>query len=157
MSGNSLAALSGATACLAKAGLAIGSTAADVSTAAPNGAGLDYCINGVAYYKVDDATATITAAAQQGLLTSCLYLISVNSTGVISSVKGKEELTADLGDNLSLQYPQPVDDTCPIGAIKVVTASTATFTAGTTDLDAANVTTTYTDFAMGIPNSPVVA
>jgi hypothetical protein len=157
MSGNSIAALSGATACLAKAGLKIGSTATEVATAAPNGAGLDFCIDGIAYYKVDDATATLTAAAQQGLLTSCLYLVSVDSSAVISSVKGKEEVTTELGDNLSLQWPQPLADTCPIGGFKIALVSAATFTCGTTDLDASDVTATYYDFSLGIPNTPVVA
>ncbi len=61
-----------------------------------------------------------------------------------------------LGDNLSLQWPTGANSTCPIGGFKVVCAVAATFTAGTTDLDATNVTTTYFDFALGTSNKPIV-
>ena len=146
---------SGQTGAYGKAGLAIGSTAAGISIAAPNGAGLDYAINGIAYHKADAATAAITAAVVQALLTTCHYTIALDSSGTVSSIKGEEVLTADIGVvGKTVQYPLPLVDTCPIGATKVVCASTATFTAGTTDHDASNVTTTYEDFIGGMPNRP---
>ena len=148
--------ISGITACFSKAGLGIGGTASGVSTANPAGAGIEYAIDGVAYYKVDDATTPITAAAAQAANTTCLYLIQVDSAGVVSSVKGNEVLTAELGVNGSCQIPGAEADKCAIGYIKVVTVG-VTFTAGTTDLDASGVTTTYVDFMGGYPSSPVTS
>jgi len=155
MSFNPLA-QSGFTGSFSKAGLKIGSTPAQVATDAPDGTGINFAINGVAYYKVDDATATITAAAAQAADTTCLYLIQVDSSSTISSVKGNEVLTANLGVNDSCQIPTPAVDYCPIGYIKVVTVA-VTFTAATTDLDASGVTTSYVYFLGGMGNAPVVS
>lgn len=145
---------SGQTAAVGKAGLAIGSTPAEISIAAPNGAGLDYVINGICYHKADAASEAITAAEAQLADTTCHYTIGLNSSGTVSSVKGKEVATADIGVvGGSIQYPRMGEDICPIGATKVVTDG-VTFTAATTAHDAADVTTTYEDFALGMPNSP---
>ena len=46
MSGQDIGKNSGFTGALGKAGLGIGSTASELSIAAPNGAGLDFCIDG---------------------------------------------------------------------------------------------------------------
>lgn len=146
----------GGTLCLAKAGLAIGDTdAATLAIAAPNGAGVDFAINGVLYHKADAADAlALTAATTQAVLTKCIYLICLNSSGTLSSVKGTEQLITDLTAGTAvLQFPDPVADTCPIGYITVSLASTATFTAGTTDLDATNVTDAYFDL-MAVPVGP---
>lgn len=148
---------SGFTGCLSKAGLGIGSTPAELSIAAPNGAGVDYVINGIAYHLADDATVAMSAMSVQAASTSCLYLVQLDSSGNLTTKKGTEQLTASLGDNLSLQWPAPDDDKCPIGGFKVALNSSTTFTGGTTDLDAAGVTDTYYDFAMGMPNSPQVS
>ena len=86
----------GGTFCLSNAGLAIGSTASQIAIAAPNGAGVDYCIKGRSYHKADAATAAITAADTQAVLTTCLYVICLNAAGTVSSVKGREVLNADL-------------------------------------------------------------
>lgn len=145
---------SGQTAAVGKAGLAIGSTPAEISIAAPNGAGLDYVINGICYHKADAASAAITAATTQLADTTCHYTIGLNASGTVSSVKGKEVATADIGVvGGSIQYPRMGEDICPIGATKVVTDG-VTFTAATTAHDAGSVTTTYEDFALGMPNSP---
>ena len=146
--------VSGFTGCLGKAGLAIGSTAAQVSTATPDGSdGLNYAIDGIAYYKVDDATATITAAVAQVADSVCMYLICVNSSGTISSVKGEDVLTVDIGVNGSAQLPAVPNDVCPIGAFKMTTVA-VTFTAATTDLDASGCTAAYYDYAGGIAGNP---
>lgn len=132
------------TACYSMAGLGIGSTASQISIAAPNGAGVDYSINGIMYHKADVASAAITAAAAQAVSTSCLYLICLNAAGTVSSVKGVEVPTADITQGLKqLQYPMPVVNTCPIGAVRVDTDGSTTFTAGTTLLSAAGITDTY--------------
>ena len=143
----------GGTLCCSKAGLAIGSTATGIAIAAPNGAGIDFAIKGTAYHKADAATAAITAATAQAADTKCLYLICLNAAGTVSSVKGVEVTTLDLTAGAEvLQFPAPVEDTCVIGAIMVATVA-VTFTAGTTDLDASGVTTTYQDL-LALPAEP---
>ena len=143
------------TACLSRAGLAIGDGAkTGPAIVAPNGAGIDYCIKGLAYHKADAATVLpLTAAAAQDVSTKCLYLIQINAAGTVSSVKGREVLTADLtAGNDVLEWPMPSDDTqCPIGAVKIETAAATTFTAGTTALDAAGITETYYNICLGVP------
>ena len=155
-----LLANSGFTGCTSKAGLAIGSTATEVSTADPAGTGIAFAINGIAYYKVDDATATLTVHAAQAADTTCAYLIQVDASGVISSVKGDEVLntlvgTASASGQQAVQIPMPDADRCPIGAI-IVTTTGVTFTTGTTDLDAAGVETDYLDFIGGLPARPEI-
>lgn len=148
----------GGTLCLSKAGLKIGnSAAAAVDIAAPNGAGVDFAINGKLYHKADAADIALTAATAQAALTSCLYLVCLNASGTLSSVKGTEVLTADITAGKSpLAWPMPVDDTCPIGAIRVDTAAGYTFTAGTTELSATGITDTYYDI-LAVPDEPIVA
>lgn len=147
----------GGTVCLSKAGLAIGSTATGLSIAAPNGAGVDYCIDGILYHLADAATVAVTAGTAQGLLRKCIYLVCLDSSGTLSTVQGTAQLTADLtAGTATLEWPTPTADTCCIGAVKVQTASTANFTAGTTDFDASNVTTTYYDL-FAVPTAPLTS
>ena len=152
-----LLANSGFTGCFTKAGLGIGSTPAELSIAAPNGAGVDFAIDGYAYHLADDATVAMSAMSVQAASTSCLYLVELDSSGTLSTKKGKEELTADLGVSATLQWPSPSEDKCPIGGFKVALNSSTTFTGATTDLDASGVTDTYYDFMGGIPNTPVTS
>jgi hypothetical protein len=147
----------GATECYSKAGLAEGTNAATIKTAAPNGAGTDYAINGLAYHHADTDNIAMNALAIQADLTTCLYLVQITSAGVVSLKKGVEVLTADLAaGNKVLHWPLPDANNCPIGAIKVATSAT-TFTSGTTDLSAAGVTATYYDFGGGMPDAPLTS
>lgn len=135
------------TMCFSKAGLAIGSTTTQLAIAAPNGAGVDFAVKGVMYHRADVATLDPGTAAQQADLTTCIYLVSLTAaaTPLFSVVKGTEQVTATMtAEYDSLEWPTPAENTCPIGYFKVVTSGT-TFTLGTTDLNDANVTTTYVD------------
>ena len=150
----------GATECFSKAGLTIGDGAkTGPAIAAPNGAGIDFAIDGNAYHKADAATVLpLTVAPVQPVLTKCLYLIQVDAAGVVTSVQGVPVLTADLvGGTKVLHWPLPAAGKCPIGAVKVETQSSATFTPGTTALDAANIVETYYDFLGGMPTVPLAA
>jgi hypothetical protein len=138
--------LSGLTACLSKAGLAEGTNAATIAIAAPNGAGVDYAINGFAYHKADTDNIAMTALPAQAANTTCMYLIQINAAGTVSLKKGDEIPSADLGVNGSVQCPIPDNDNCPLGMLKIVTGN-VTFTSGTTDLSAANITDTFYDLA----------
>jgi hypothetical protein len=147
----------GGTFCLGNAGLAIGSTKSQVAIAAPNGAGVDYCIKGISYHKADAATIAITAAAAQPVLTTCLYLVCLNASGTLSTVKGRAVLNAALANGTDvLEWPTPVAGTCPIGALKVKCANAATFTANTTLHDATDVTVTYINLTT-VPTEPLTA
>lgn len=148
---------SGVTGCFAKAGLAEGTNANTIKINAPNGAGIDFAIDGVAYHKADTDNIAVTAHAQQAALTKCLYLVQIDSAGTVSTKKGNEELAADLGVNKSLQWPTPDADKCPIGGYKVALANAATYTNGSTDHSASDVTVTYYDFIGGMPNAPQVS
>lgn len=148
----------GATECFSKAGLAEGTNSATIKIAAPNGAGVDYSIDGLAYHKADTDNITMTALTAQAALTTCLYLVSLNSSGDLSIKKGTEELTADLtAGKRVLHWPTPDSDKCPIGAFKIGLVNAATFTSGTTDLGASDVTDTYYDFAGGMPVAPLTS
>lgn len=151
----------GGTFCLSKAGLKIGnSDAKDVDIAAPNGAGVDFVIDGVLYHKADTADIPVvvtdedgTAVSTQAALTTCLYLVQLDSSGNLTTVKGTEELSTELaaGDK-SLKYPAPTADTCPIGWVKIVTEAT-TFLCGTDDFSKSLVTDTFGDL-FAIPPHP---
>lgn len=138
----------GGTFCCSKAGLGVGGTATGVVIAAPNGAGVDFCIEGIMYHKADAATVAITAAAVQAVSTSCLYLVCLDSSGTLSTVKGTAVATSAVtaGDTM-LKWPEPTADTCPIGGFRIDTNASTTFTAGTTELSAAGITDTYYDFS----------
>lgn len=148
----------GATMCFSKAGLDEGTNAGTFKTAAPNGAGIDYAIAGLAYHKADGDNIAMTAHAAQAALTKCLYLVQINAAGTFSTKKGVEELTADLtAGKRVLHWPQPDSGNCPVGGFKVALANAATFTAGTTDFSATDVTVTDYDFAGGMPNAPLTS
>jgi hypothetical protein len=155
--GQDILANSGFTGAMSKVGLGIGSTPAELSTANPSGTGLEFAIDGLAYYKVDDATVAMSAMSVQADLTSCLYLVELDAAGALTTKKGVEVLTANLGVvGGTLQWPPPSADKCPIGGFKVALDG-ATFTGATTDLDASGVTDTYYDFAGGIPLAPITS
>lgn len=147
----------GGTACFSKAGLGIGSTATQVKIAAPNGAGVDYAIDGVMYHKADAATVAITAADEQAAGTVCLYLVCLDADGTLSTVKGTEVDSDDLtAGSEVIDWPTPTASTCPIGAVKVTTNSSTTFTAGTTALSATGVTDVYIDL-FAVPTAPLTS
>jgi len=148
----------GFTGSFSRAGLAIGDGAkTGVAIAAPNGAGVDFAIDGIGYHKADVATNAPLTGATQADLTTCLYLVQVDSGGTLSFVKGDEELTADLtAGKRVLHWPEPASARCPVGAVKVLTVG-ATFIPGTTALDAAAVTETYYNFLGGMPTAPLTS
>lgn len=146
----------GRTACYSSAGLAEGTNAGTIKIVAPNGAGVDFAINGLAYHKADTDNIAVTAHAAQAADTKCLYLAQLDSAGTLSTKKGDEVLTTDVTNGRGLQWPQPDANKCPIGGYRVVTVA-VTFTNGTTDFSAAGVTVTCFNFAGGMPNQPLTS
>lgn len=148
----------GGTQCFSKAGLAIGTTATKAKYAAPNGAGIDYAINGIMYNVLDSAgdDSVLFTGLTQADLTTCLYLVCLSTDGAVTVVQGTAALTADLTAGTAvLHWPTPTANTCPIGAIKIATNGGA-FTGGTTELSAATITDTYYDLTL-VPSAPLTA
>lgn len=147
----------GATESFTKAGLAEGTAANTIKTAAPNGAGVDFAIGGVAYHKADTDSIAMNALAAQAADTTCLYLVQIDSAGAVTLKKGVERSNAGLAaGNEVLEWPQADANRCALGAVKVKTVA-VTFTSGTTDLSAAGITATYYDFAGGQPDKPLTS
>lgn len=142
----------GGTFCLSSAGLAIGGTAQKAKIAAPNGAGVDYCINGYMYHKADTDDCILFTGLTQAADTTCLYLIMLDSSGTVTVEQGTAVATASLtAGTATLEWPTPTASTCPIGAIKLVT--TGVFTGATTALSDATITDTYYNFFAIPPNN----
>lgn len=130
--------------CFTKVGLAEGTNANTLKIAAAAA----YTIDGVHYAKAITDNIAMTACDLQAVSTTCLYLCSLDSSGTLTVTKGREVLTAELtADVESLEWPECPADECPIGAFKIATSSSVTFTSGTTDLSATGVTDTYYDLA----------
>jgi len=144
----------GGTVCLSKAGLVVAGTTSKARTNAPNGAGVDFAINGKIYHLPDADNNIVFTAATQAALTTCLYLVCIDYANTITVIKGTEVVTADLtAGKIALTWPMPTVGLCPIGAIKVV--ATAVFIAGTTALGTGNAVTYYDLFA--VPDTPITS
>lgn len=143
--------------CLSKAGLARNATTATaIDIAAPNGAGVDYCIGGALYHKADAAAIVLGAHAAQSADTTCLYLVCLDSTGALSSVKGDDVKNVDLANKAAvIHFPGVPAGKCAIGVIKIKTVA-VTFTARTTALNASGVTATFTDL-FAVPTAPLAS
>jgi len=152
--------IKGLTMCFSKGGLTEGTSAHLLKTAAPNGATIDYCIDGVMYFFTDVDEIVMDACDIQPALYTCLYLCTLNATSEADTTdgmtitKGTQVLTADLASGKRvLEWPEPPDGECPVGAFRIATTTTYTFTCGTTDMSATGITETYYDLA-AIPSSP---
>jgi len=146
----------GGTVCLAKAGLAIGGTTTKVKIVAPNGAGVDFAINGILYHKADADDVFTFTAATQAASTTCLYLACLDSSGTATVIKGAEVSTAGLlAGTVQLHWPTPTVNTCPIGAVRVASGA-GVFTAGTTALTGGTVTVAYHDL-FSVPAAPLAS
>lgn len=87
--------------------------------------------------------------------TTVYYLLLLNAAGTVSVLQGTYTGQTFTGANIPVgdsSIPDPQDAAyCAFGLIKVVTNSSTTFTPGTTALDAAGLTVTFTDLGGGIP------
>ena len=137
--------------CLSKAGLAIGSgDVKDLDIAAPNGAGVDFVIDGKLYHKADAADIAVVVTDEDGSVvstqaadTTCLYLVQLDVSGNLTTIKGEEVDTDELtAGSATLKYPVQTEDTCPIGAVKIVTDG-VTFLCGTDNFSKSDVADTY--------------
>lgn len=127
--------------CLGDAAAGNGDPASSTATTAT----VTYVIDGVFYSVSDTASIAFSSGhTTQPVLTQCYYLFQINSAGTWSSVQGPILSTSSPE---TLQMPKPTAGNCPIFAVKVSLASTATFVPGTTLFTASNVTETYYDLS----------
>lgn len=121
--------------CFISGAVAIGGTVAKVKLAAA----VDFCIDGQLYHKaITDDLFVHTDLTVQAVSTTKLYALCLDSAGSGSIIAGP-------ADGLSL--PIIPDTKCAVGAIKVVTDATHTFTPATTAHNAAGITTTYANIS----------
>ncbi len=128
---------------------------------------IDYCVNGVIAQKAALSAQAITVThdprgtstgyvvpANGGVPLTVYYTIGLNAAGTVCIVQSDFA-----GRDLSLFYAgtsakgsgmiaDTPDGYTPIGVVKIVTNGTATFTAGTTLLDAAGITASFFDIAV---------
>ena len=138
------------TQCVQSGALAEGTNAATIKTAAI----CYYTIAGKFYAKAITDNIALTAATAQVALSKCCYTICIDSAGTVSSVKGTDVLTAS---GVAPTIPAPTAGTCAIGVLMVTVANAATFTAGTTDLSATDVTGVFTNLVGPVPGMVTVA
>lgn len=152
--------------CLTKGVLAI--NAAGAATVKTTNA-LVYGVGGVLYTKTAlaaqsmavthrfDGKAVTTAdpAYVQPINSTVLYILALNAAGTVAVVQGTyagQQVTygSDLSKIVTAGGGVPTLPAgyTPIGAVKVATNGVATFTPGTTLLDAAGLTVTYFDLAL---------
>lgn len=148
--------------CYSKATLAI--NLAGAATIKSTGA-ITYTVDGIFYSKAALSAQSIAvthnlfgfaasgpAAYVQPANSTVIYVVALNAAGTVAVVQGGYN-----GQSVTLpggvvmvskgEVPEVPVGYTPIGTLKVVTGAT-TFTPGTTLLDAANVTVTYTDVSL---------
>lgn len=132
---------------MTNAGLAEGTNANTFKTANTT----IYSIKGVMYSKAATDNLTFTAGhADVEANQQCIFAVCLNAAGTVSTVQGPVKNVGD--DQSVLGWPSVGSDVAMIGAIVVETGAT-TFSAGSTDLGAANVTDTYIDCDGSAPQS----
>ena len=80
----------------------------------------------------------------------CVFGVYTNATNTVSTQQGTIINTVDLGVTKAVELPPlPIGSSSVlIGMVKVQTTNAATFTPGTTNLNAANLTVTYYDVSV---------
>lgn len=124
-----------------------GAGAATIKTTNAFAVKIDGAISSVSAATLAAIPATITVP----LLSTTSVAVYVNAAGTASYVQGTTVLTSTLATNtiynMNLLPVNKANAGALIGHFIIKCASTATFTGGTTLLDAANVTVTYLDQA----------
>lgn len=104
-----------------------------------------------------DGKPVTTADPQyvQPISTTVIYVVALNAAGTVAVVQGSYEgqqlvYGSDLSKITTMGggVPELPTGYVPIGAVKVVTDGSTTFTPGTTALDAAGLTVTFFDLAV---------
>jgi len=125
-------------------GLAI----AAAGNAAAKASAFSYRIDGKIHDKTAQATIALTNLGSLGTKSSGAAFLSINANGDVAV----EAVTTDEAG--AIRVPEPEAGYCLFGAVQVAT-SNATFTGGTTALDASGITTTYHNLSGMIPGEPL--
>jgi len=106
-----------------------------------------YVINGQSYIKAATDNLAFSTGTAQAVLTQAAYFVFVDTAGTVTTVQSSIQPISSVAGYVAgaWEIPHVADKAC-IGAIKVTLASAATFTPGSTDLSATNVTGTYFNF-----------
>lgn len=123
-----------------KAGLAEGTNSATIKTTST----ISFSIAGILYSLAATDNIAVTATGVQAISTTLLYLVCVNAAGAVLTVVGT-----------ATDLPAVPSGYCPIGAFKIVTDASHTFTPGTTDMSAAGITATFVDLRMATVSAPL--
>jgi hypothetical protein len=139
-------------------------------------AAIEYIVDGIHYSKaiLNAQSIAVThgwngeasAGYVQPLLKTAYYVLGLNSSGTVCCVQGNYagqtlsmDPTVGVGQSVAGatwvgkgDIPDVPSGYTAFGIIKIALAGAATFTAGTTALNAANVTATFTDVAV-LPNA----
>lgn len=123
--------------CMGACGLAEGTNAATIKTAAA----VDFTIDGKMYTKAITDNIAITAGEVQSADTYRKYLVSIVAAGTVTVTGGVEAATSALA-----LLPDLPADSAPLGYFEIQTVA-VTYTPGTTDNSAAGITDTYQDMS----------
>ena len=119
---------------LGACGLAEGTDATTLKTVNA----ISFNIAGQLYTKAVTDNIAMTACSEQADSKYCEYLVTIDASGTVKVTKGTEVDT-----DVAVLPARPASEAV-IGSFKIVTSG-ATFTSGTTDLSAANITATFKD------------
>lgn len=104
-----------------------------------------YRMGGRVYSKAAIATLSLAALGTVASGAKKTAFLSINAAGTVA-------ITVVSADSYGLTaVPEPAADTCFWGAITVANGSASAFVAGTTALDAAGLTVTYTGLSGVVP------
>jgi len=118
-------------------GLAEGTNNATIKTISA----IVYQLYNQQFTKAATDNIAMTVCAQQPVNSFCFYIVSIDVLGAVKVTKGT---------NNTYVLPNTPQGESLIGAIKVVTDASHTFTSGTTDLSAAGITAACYDIDTGI-------
>lgn len=143
----SLEQASGGSFVLTKAGMAIGSTTSQVSTANS----VTYTLDGV-FQTAKGATATIPLTPATGFALATIPIGSKSNIGLWLDSAGAFTVTqgpvSAVGSNAEKVAPPPNPGSRVLVGVASVYAGTAAFVPATTAFNAAGITTTYFDMAL---------
>lgn len=132
--------------CLSAAGLAEGTNANTFKTTYA----ITYNIGGRTYYKGATDNLTFSTGTALAAKEVCVFFVWINSAGTVTTTQSSivPNATAASGYvKTAFEWPHSSTLAC-IGALRVVTNNSATFTPGSTDLAATDVVDTFYDVAL---------
>lgn len=131
--------------CLSAAGIAEGTNANTFKTTYA----ITYVINGRTYYKGATDNLAFSAGTALAAKQACVFFVLIDSAGTVTTSQSAIVANASGSGYVptAFEWPNPADKAV-IGAIRVSTNNSATFTPAGTDLSATDVVDTAFDVAV---------